>query len=69
LALSRVGEASARGAALLALEAIGALEDIYAAPPYIGDPIVPDEGRHRRYRVAMNRQQRLYARLITGSDP
>ena len=64
LALSHVGEASARGAALLALEAMGALDDISAAPSFIGEPRMPDEDRHRQYRAAMKRQKMLYEKLL-----
>jgi gluconokinase len=64
VAASQVREASARGAALLALEALGALDDLDAAPPFIGDVFEPDAERHARYREAVERQKALYEKLI-----
>ena len=66
VAASEVREASARGAALLALEALGELEGIESAPPCIGAGYEPDPTRHDRYRAAAERQQRLYDRLIVS---
>jgi len=60
VAVSEVGEVSARGAALLALEAMGALRDLAEAQPSIGSLFEPDAGRHERYRGAMERQGILY---------
>jgi gluconokinase len=61
ITLSEEAEASSRGAALLALEALG-------APPPRGAPggrrIHPDERRHAIYRAAMERQQRLYDNVV-----
>jgi gluconokinase len=63
-------EASSRGAALLALEALGALPDLAAAPVALGPTYLPDPARHERYRAALIRQQDLYARLIqSGLTP
>ncbi len=57
---SKVEEASARGAALLALEALGALDDddggLAGVPRFTGRSVVPDEGRRAVYRKAMERQ-------------
>lgn len=64
VAISEVEEASARGAALLALEALGALDDATDSPAFIGEPIVPDDDRHARYRKAAKRQQMLYEILV-----
>lgn len=61
---SAVSEASSRGAALLALEAAGVLADLAEAPVPLGMTYSPDPERHRRYRAAMERQQRLYELLI-----
>jgi gluconokinase len=60
---SSVEEASARGAALLALEALGCgrLED-FAAP--LSDVVAPDPARHQVYLGAMRRQQALYDHLL-----
>ena len=61
MALTSVPEASARGAALLALEALGAP----APPPLaLGQTFAPDPGRHEVYRAARERQQRLYDNVV-----
>jgi gluconokinase len=62
--VSQVEEASARGAALLALEALDALEDLEEVPPFVGDSVVPDAGRHARYAEAIERQRALYEKLV-----
>jgi gluconokinase len=61
LALAPDAEASARGAALVALDAIDALPDLAAAPDPAMDAIryVPDAGRHAHYRLGLDRQRRL----------
>ncbi len=61
--LSQAAEATARGAALLALESLGVLPDIGAAPDVPGRTCAPDPGRHAIYREAIARQQALYNRL------
>jgi sugar (pentulose or hexulose) kinase len=65
MTLATVPEASARGAALLCLEALGA-----PAPPPIalGETFAPDPGRHDVYRAARERQQRLYDNVV-GPPP
>jgi gluconokinase len=67
VAVSEVQEASGRGAALLALESLGALPDLERAPDFIGTIHYPDERRHERYREAMDRQRRLYEKLVKAS--
>jgi gluconokinase len=62
--LSGVGEASSRGAALLALEATGKLKSIHQAPAPAADAYEPDAARQARYRAGLERQQQLYARLV-----
>ncbi len=59
-------EASARGAALAALVAIGALDDLSAAPDPIAEADVysPDAGRHERYREGLRRHVRLESLLF-----
>ncbi len=64
LVASRVREASARGAALLALAALGALADLDSSPPFLGTVTEPDSERHARYCKALERQQALYEKLI-----
>ncbi len=61
---SAVAEASSRGAALRAWEALGAFADLATVPAPVGDTYWPDEQRRARYREALARQQRLYARLL-----
>jgi gluconokinase len=60
---SRVTEATSRGAALLALQAVGAVRDLGAVPAPLGETFVPDAARHARYRAAVDRQQRLDERV------
>jgi gluconokinase len=64
ITVSAESEPSSRGAALMALEAIGAipaLEQVGAAP---GRTHLPDAERHRLYAAARLRQQRMYEALI-----
>lgn len=57
-------EATSRGAALLALEALGLLRDAADAPPALGERFTPHLDRHKRYQMAIRRQQALYEKLI-----
>jgi len=57
-------EASIRGAALLALEAVGKIANIEAVPVVVDQVFEPDMQRHARYREALARQQDLYGRLF-----
>jgi gluconokinase len=52
-------EATGRGAALLALEALGLLPDIGAARVPLADGVAADPARHARYAAALARQRRL----------
>jgi gluconokinase len=62
--LSQTREASCRGAALMALESAGKLDDI-AHIPITGDRIfTPDMSRHEKYRAARERQQQFYGKLF-----
>ncbi len=56
--LSNLGEASTRGAALLALEAAGRIENIEHFEIPIQRVHQPDMSRHARYKVALERQQK-----------
>jgi gluconokinase len=58
-------EASARGAALLALEALGVIPDVAHAPVHLGSPTLPDAMRGAVYRKAARKQRELY-RLLLG---
>lgn len=53
-------EATARGAAVVALERFGHIADVGALPPRLGPPTQPNDDRHALYRAAMRRQQTLY---------
>lgn len=57
-------EATSRGAALLAFEALGATNDLATLPAALGATFTPDLARHARYRDAIERQQWLYNQLI-----
>lgn len=64
LVASGVREGSARGAAIVALERIGALEDIAAIPVPLGRTFRPRMGVHEIMRLALGRQ----AALESGSS-
>jgi gluconokinase len=61
--LSGVKEASSRGAALIALEALGGPEIETAKAP-LGETFEPDPSRHGIYRRALERQRRLYDAVL-----
>ena len=63
VAHSAVAEGSSRGAAVLALEALG--EQPGEAP--LGETFEPDPAATEAYRAALERQQALYEREITSS--
>jgi gluconokinase len=52
-------EATSRGAALLALDALGARPPLGARRTPPGETFVPDPARHARYAVALERQAAL----------
>jgi gluconokinase len=64
LELSEGQEASARGVALLALEALGLLPDLATLVPTTSATIQPDPTRHAIYTQARDRQQQLYDRVF-----
>ena len=73
---SAVKEASSRGAALLALEALGFLDSLEEVETPLGARFDPCPERHQRYRKALERHDRLYGLLIPqpallpgGCDP
>lgn len=57
-------EASTRGAALLALEAIGAIPNLDAVPAAFGPSYQPHQDRHEQYRRGRDRQKELYNLLV-----
>lgn len=65
LTLSRYDETSTLGAALLALEAAGKIENIETRSIAVGTPFEPDMSRHARYQAGLERQQQLYKQLIS----
>jgi len=68
ISVSEVQEASARGAALLALEALGVLRDLIEVPDFIGRALQPDLGHHVRYCMAIERQKALYEKIVGGEN-
>jgi len=64
--LSGVQEASSRGAALIALEALGGPE-IEAVRAPLGETFEPDPDSHETYRKALERQRRLYDSVLGDS--
>jgi gluconokinase len=56
-------EATSRGAALLALEATGALPDVRAVRAPLGERLTPDAAHHARYRAALERHRALDVRV------
>jgi gluconokinase len=62
--LSRVAEASSRGAVLLALEAQGKIKSVSDIPAPAGGACEPDEALHAVYRRAAERQQKFYELLV-----
>jgi gluconokinase len=57
-------EATSRGAALLALRSIGAIQSFDEAPADLGPMFAPDPDRHTIYLKAIERQQQLYDVLV-----
>jgi gluconokinase len=64
ITVSGEAEATARGAALLALEAVGAIGDVSDLTPAFGQTVSPHAAYYDIYLRARERQQRLYSRLI-----
>jgi gluconokinase len=61
---SQVSEASSRGAALLALEALGLIPDLKALPAAAGRSYQADAARHAAYQSGLARQKHLYDLLV-----
>src|SRR2546423_1768042 len=64
--LSSGREVTLRGAALLALETIGTIDNLEPFKPDIRRLFLPDRERHEIYQRAIKRQEDLYQRLITN---
>ncbi|HEU4714748.1 MAG TPA: gluconokinase [Pyrinomonadaceae bacterium] len=64
ITLGSAAEASIRGAALLALEAVGTIAGIEEVSISATDVFEPDMARHERYREGLARQEELYERLF-----
>jgi gluconokinase len=58
-------EASARGAALLAMETLGIVPRLENLPASFGAPVAFDPSRHARYIAALARQRELYGKLVS----
>ncbi len=64
LVLSRVEEPSARGAALLALKALGVLEDLSRVPASPGEVLEPDPEAGKAYEEILARQEEIYRKFF-----
>lgn len=61
--LSAEAETTSRGVALLALRSLGVITGLHDLPASMGPRLEPDHGRFVQHQAAIERQQRLYARL------
>ena len=64
ITLAAEPEASSRGAALLAMEAAGIIENVGQVRAQLGAAYTPDAATHSRYKELLERQQELYRALI-----
>ena len=64
IAVCSIREASARGAALLAFEALGLVEDIKDIPVSYETTRYPDEKRHAIYLSGLERHKNFYDKLV-----
>ena len=64
ISLSSSREASTRGAALLALEALGKIESIEQYSVEIDHVVQPDMSRHSRYLDGLARQNKMYELVV-----
>ncbi len=62
--LSQVPETSARGAVLLALEALDEIKDAASLPDYSEAAAKPDSKNHERYQKVIDQQREIYEKLI-----
>ena len=68
VALSETSEASTRGAALLALEAAGKIGSIAEFSVPVETVFEPNMSHHEIYQDGLERQQRIYEKLIPQTD-
>ncbi|HSE16529.1 MAG TPA: gluconokinase [Pyrinomonadaceae bacterium] len=68
LLLGGAAEASSRGAALLALEAVGKIATIEKDQFVVDQVFEPDLSRHARYQQGLARQEELYQRVFNESS-
>ena len=69
VAVSELSEASTRGAALLALEAAGKIRSIEEFSVPVEMVFEPNMSHHAVYRKAIDRQQRLYQKIFSETNP
>jgi gluconokinase len=62
--MCREREATSRGAALLALERMGAIGSISDAAADLGETVEPDRAKNEVYSAALTRQRRLYKKIF-----
>lgn len=62
-------EASSRGAALLALERLGAIENVETMPTALRGTYEPDPEAHTRLMAAQERHRHYYQRLVVEEQP
>lgn len=62
--ISGISEASSRGAALLALEAAGKIDNLETTDSRFANAYDANMTRHARYAEAIERQQKLYEKLV-----
>jgi gluconokinase len=66
VSLSKIAEASSRGAAVVALAGLGIIGSLADTSVAMGQTFAPDPTRHAIYRQALNRYRNLYAALLEG---
>ncbi|MCA1724178.1 MAG: carbohydrate kinase, partial [Thermomicrobia bacterium] len=64
LTVSDEAEATSRGAALIALEQLGAIASWEELPVALGTTVTPNMAAHRVYQAAIERQARMYDLLV-----
>ncbi len=63
---SRMGEVSARGAALLAMETLGIIQEVGDFLPCVGEAYHPDAERHRRLQAMLRSQKEFYRQVFSA---